>query len=462
MVSETFVCQQLIVRDAAGNGILLVAESHAWSLPSFELPDRHTAETDYINQVALERFGIEVTVLRCLDDTRDGNKTIRTYEMELHGADPPDTSGLRWFDRDEIIGLSGRFHGDRAGVEKWFTKDSLAHDELPNWQRVGWWRAATDWIADRIVAKHSSRIVKMIQRRQWGSSCVIEIICDEGKYFFKATPQKSCERDLAVFLARHSPAVPRVVAVHPQHNWMLMRAFAGSSLEESCDLARWAAGLAAYAEIQLRCTSMTAELTRLGCQRLDMKKVSDDIDALLSDSVVLCEGEPDGLSVKQIEYLRTKAPGLKRGCARLAASAVPLTIEHGDLWPGNILVNETGCAILDWEDARLAHPFFSAAPLIAGMETYQPEMSLRDAHNRFCEIYVRAFARFGDPKTLREMFAVALPIAMLETAIRYWRQPPAMVAVNPWMRTLVPYFAGLPYRTLGVDDDWPDSAEKPH
>ena len=44
---------------------------------------------------------------------------------------------------------------------------------------------------------------------------------------------------------------------------------------------------------------------------------------------------------------------------------------------------------------------------------------------------------------------------MIEMSIRYWRQPAATVAVNPWMRTTVPYFASLPFRKLRVDTSWP-------
>ena len=327
------VRHQLIVRDLAGERVLLIADSDAWSLPSLDLDDRHTAETDYINQSSRERFGIEVTVLRCLHDTVERGETIRTCEMELHGVGPRSTLGLRWFDRNETIHLSWRSPSDRVTVEDWFAKDSRQHADLPNWQRAGWWREAVDWIADSLVANRAGRIVKLVQRRQWDSSCVIHVISDDGEYFFKAMPQISRERDVAVLLACHTSAVPQVIASLPHHNWMLMRAFAGGSLEESRDVAQWAAGLAAYAEIQLRSISMTAELTHLGCPTLDMTKVSDDIDALLSNSVALCEDEPDGLSAKQIEYLRKKAPELKRGCERLAGGAVPLTIEHGDLWP---------------------------------------------------------------------------------------------------------------------------------
>jgi Phosphotransferase enzyme family len=450
------VRHQLIVRDLTGERILLIADSHAWSLPSSELDDHHTAETDYINQSLHERFGIEVTVLRCLHNMVERDKTIRAYELELHGADPPGKSGLRWFDREETTHLSWRSPSDRTTVEQWFADDSRRKTALPDWQRAGWWRDAVDWIADSLAANRAGRIVKIVQRRQWDSSCVIHVICADGEYFFKAMPQISHERDVTILLASHTSAVPDVVALHPTHNWMLMRAFAGGSLEESNDVARWAAGLAAYAEIQLQCISMRTELTRLGCPTLDMKIVSDDICALLSDSIALCENEPDGLSARQIDYLRMRAPDLKRGCERLAGGDVPFTIEHGDLWPGNVLVNDAGCVILDWEDVRVAHPFISVAPLIAGIETYQSAMNIRDALNRFCEIYVNAFARFGEPSKLRELFRVAFQIATLEIALRYWHQPPAIVAINPWMRTLVPYFVALPYRTMGTGSEWPE------
>jgi hypothetical protein len=90
------------------------------------------------------------------------------------------------------------------------------------------------------------------------------------------------------------------------------------------------------------------------------------------------------------------------------------------------------------------------------MDTYQPTMNLPGALDRFREIYIAAFVRFGRPDELRETFSIALPIAMLEIAIRYWHQPPLTVAVNPWMRIAVPYFASLPYRELVLNSGWPD------
>ena len=45
---------RLIVRDRAGEKILVAGDSTALALPAFDFEDRHTADTDYINQVARE------------------------------------------------------------------------------------------------------------------------------------------------------------------------------------------------------------------------------------------------------------------------------------------------------------------------------------------------------------------------------------------------------------------------
>ena len=444
---------RLIVRDRAGEKILMAGDSTALALPAFDFEDRHTADTDYINQVARELYGIEVTVLRCLRHTDDGGKPVRIYELEHHDTHAP--GALRWIGREDIAQQPWQLREDRAAVLEWFVEVSARQTGLADWQRPGWWQEVRQWIVDRLAAERAGRIIQLVQRRQWDSSCVIEVRCENGDYFFKAMPEVSRECAVAVFLSRMGAAVPRVVASEPRRKWMLMRAFAGSSLEDSSDLRRWLAGLEAYAEIQLQSASRTEELTQLGCPTLNMEKLADDIDALLSDSAALLEGEPDGLSASQIEFLLTQAPKLRSGCMRLSDAAVPLTIDHGDLFPGNVLVNDNGSAIIDWEDVRIANPFLSIAPLLAGMDSYQPAMNLRDSRDRFREVYVRTFAKFGEPREVREVFAIAEPLAMIEMSIRYWRQPAATVAVNPWMRTTVPYFASLPFRRLRVDTSWP-------
>jgi thiamine kinase-like enzyme len=89
---------------------------------------------------------------------------------------------------------------------------------------------------------------------------------------------------------------------------------------------------------------------------------------LAGDREALRVGEPDGVTEAQLEQLRESLPTLERRCVELDGIGVPYTLEHGDLWPGNVFVelSDGACAIIDWEDAAIAHPFLGLAPLTVG------------------------------------------------------------------------------------------------
>ncbi len=72
------------------------------------------------------------------------------------------------------------------------------------------------------------------------------------------------------------------------------------------------------------------------------------------------------------------------------------------------------------------------------MDTYQPTMNLRGALDRFRDIYSGAFSEWTGSQQMRETFAIAEPIGMMDMAIRYWRQPQATVALNPGRAGLCP------------------------
>ena len=116
----------------------------------------------------------------------------------------------------------------------------------------------------------------------------------------------------------------------------------------------------------------------------------------------------------------------------------PLTIEHGDLWPGNFLVDDASCAIIDWEDVAIGHPFISLAPLIVGLSMFQPRLSSREMTQRLERAYLAGFASLAPPERLREAFRLAAPLSFIDMAVRYRRQRPSVVRLHPWMRDLVP------------------------
>jgi hypothetical protein len=98
------------------------------------------------------------------------------------------------------------------------------------------------------------------------------------------------------------------------------------------------------------------------------------------------------------------------------------TERHGDLWPGNFLVDQDTCVIIDWEDVAIAHPFFSLAPLRVGLS--QSTIAAPAFLDRLEHAYLVAYAEHASPERLRTALHIAAPLSFIDMAIRYRPQPP--------------------------------------
>jgi len=191
-----------------------------------------------------------------------------------------------------------------------------------------------------------------------------------------------------------------------------------------------------YARLQGACVPRVQELGALGCALRSLDVLAEVIGPLSTDTAALRPGEPDGLSAAEIERLQACVPLLQRQCEQLAACGIPYTLEHGDLWPGNFLVDQDTCVIIDWEDVALAHPFFSLAPLSVGLS--QSTIAAPACLDRLAHAYLAAYAKLAPPERLRTALHMAVPLSFIDMAIRYKHQPPSVVRLHPWMRDLVP------------------------
>ncbi len=262
------------------------------------------------------------------------------------------------------------------------------------WTLPGWFEEVCGWL-ERTLAEAGVRAVhEIVQLRTWPSSCVLFVRTEAGNFYFKAVAESiRHEGAVTAYLAQHFPgAVARIVATKPERRWFLMTALEGRKLEDIGDAMAWERAAAGYAQLQLACVARRPDLLALGCPTRGLDALAAEIDPLSADGTGLRLGEPDGLSACEVERLRTWAPELRRRCQRLADDGMPLTIEHGDLWPGNFLVDDASCALIDWEDVAIGHPFISLAPLIVGLSMFQPHLASREVTQRLEHAYLAGFA----------------------------------------------------------------------
>jgi hypothetical protein len=419
-------------------------------LPAFTSDDCHTAEVDYINAAVHKQFGLLTTVLRSLHHSAPrGDVVVRVHELETHGSRALPSPLLRWCGHTELLSLPDG--EDQAAIATWWgdMPGASAVVDGREWTRPGWFTEVCDWIERALRDAGLGTVQDIIQLRSWSTSCVLCVHASSGDYYFKAVAE-SLRRECAVtrYLAHHFPeAVPHIITTAAARRWLLMAAGPGRKLEEVADIVLWERAAVQYARLQVACVPRVQELAALGCLWRNLEALAEAIGPLSTDTAALQPGEPEGLSAAEIERLQTCVPLLQGYCTQLAACRIPYTLEHGDLWPGNFLIDQDTCVIIDWEDVAIAHPFFSLAPLRVGLS--QSQLAAPACLDRLEHAYLAAYAELAPPERLRTALHMAAPLSFIDMAIRYRQQPPSMVRLHPWMRDLVPHTLRLALACIG-------------
>lgn len=431
------VRHRLVIREPRRAAILLVGGDRL-ELPEIVLEERHTAEVEHLNAAVRERFGLHTTVLLAIAHEETPEGTRRTQVLECHDSGSLPASAPErgaWVEASEIE--ASRLDDESARlVQRALASTGAAAGA---WTRTGWWPAVREWIEAQVGA------CEIVQTRAWESSCVARVRALDAvpgsstrDFFFKALPESGArEAAVCAYLSRlETPGAPDVAAADLTRRWLLMRAFDGRSLDEVRDSASWERAVGTYGRLQAATLGRASELRALGCEERRLGDLAAAIEPLLADTAALMPGHAEGLTPRQIDLVRARADDLHRCCETLAAARLPTALDHGDLWPSNILASDRACVVIDWEDACLQQPFLSLGPLLAMRREWGIDLDAA----RLARAYLAPFAQVLGDAALEAAFAAALPLALFDMAVRYWRVPAAVCDLHPWMREMVPFF----------------------
>jgi Phosphotransferase enzyme family len=190
--------------------------------------------------------------------------------------------------------------------------------------------------------------------RAW--STALRVPTSDGLLWFKAAREAFAyePRILDVLVPLAPDLLPEVVAARPQAGWLLLRDAGERAREHPI---AWAPLLRAYAQLQIAAVPHVARLLAAGA--VDNRE--PDVDKLLAY-----------IAPATAAGLRGRLPEVHERLERLAASPLPVTIEHNDLHDGNVFARDGHARILDWGDATVAHPFLTL--------TVEMDPAARDAY----------------------------------------------------------------------------------
>ena len=363
--------------------ILLVPQGEGFSLPRWTLPATwfgHPAHehqrASLLNQAVHEQFGLTTTVLLI---TRLHDERLVIFNTL---SDSPLLPG-RWVSTGDIASLP-IIDSERHILEAWFAEEGKTQHTLMPWQRHGWFAEPAAWIAHQVERQGWLLQTPVEQLYTKYGACMLGAATTGGIVYLKALPPSFArEPRLMAYLARHFPhLVPRVLAIDEMRNWLLMQQAPGTLLYDLADVIAWEHTLRMFAELQIACVNRQEDLLAIGCPDLRLSVVSAQLEPMLNDQAAMHMDQPGGLSSEQVARLRTRVPQLQAACQRLADGGIPETLEHGDFGPINVLVQDEQITYLDWTDASLTHPFFSALRLLiyclpASLKERHPDLATR-------------------------------------------------------------------------------------
>jgi aminoglycoside/choline kinase family phosphotransferase len=413
-----------------------------WTLPHFTPNEYHFGVVGHINRAMRTRLGVRVTTLRCVYEHK--KRPARVYAMDNHTPDWTPPPGAAWLTRDQLDTITFIDPEQRLALEAYF--DWLEEDSslrVP-WSRSGWFDSAAAWIRLELE-RHGFKATGPIEQvRSWVRSCTLRVNTTGGQCYFKAVPEIfTYEPVLTRVLGQLFPGrIPHVLSVDVERAWMLMSDFGGEPLSARHGIERWEDALRFFAHIQVDMTARVSSLVAIGCPDRHVDELVFHIERLFADRAAM-QPASGGLTDAEVNELLTYTQDLTDLCYSLIEYDIPLSLEHGDLWAGNIIMTDDHPLYFDWSDSSVTHPFFDMLLFLANVKHSLGDVP--DAEERLLTAYLEPWTPYLPMNQLKDAMRLAQPVAALHHALIY--HAVILPSIEPraqWeMAHMLPYYLRL-------------------
>jgi len=383
------------------------------ALPAVGSSEGHFWQTcEPVNRAVRHTYGITATTVRCLRTDYTPQQITNVYLMQYQTGNL--SSGSAWVRLEELPRLPAPVTA--KAIRAWLADFYGDHPGRRDWYRPGFFKAQAEGLAARLPG---IRIRRVEQVRSWERSSILRVLSDDRSDLYLKTvpPMFAHEPALAAWLYQLDPDQFPAVIDHQPGCDFIMAAYTGKPLIEQPDLALWQRALADYAALQIACVGRVDELRELGVPDRGLDWIAAHIDRLLDDDGLLRDGT-NPLTDEQIARVRELRPRLHAACDDLRAFNIPLSLEHGDLWTGQIIVRPAGgCVYTDWSDSAITCPLFSLPFFLAEVDNELP--GVPDARARLAEAYLTPWTAFEPlPRLLAAYESVKL-LSPFYTTLQY-------------------------------------------
>ncbi|GAB3106758.1 hypothetical protein GCM10027055_01430 [Janibacter alkaliphilus] len=217
-----------------------------------------------------------------------------------------------------------------------------------------WLEQARTWIGDRL-AEHGLTVdgeIEQTRVRPWSTQLVAPTA--DGPAWFKAgCPSMAFEPALHLALAELAPAeVDRPLGTDPERGWILTRdrgqTLAATRPPTTVD---WARVVRDSARLQRRLREHRERLLTTGLPDRPPASAPERFDALLAGLRSLPPTHPSYLTGREEQAFAGRRDRVVEAAAAITEAGLPLSLQHGDLHPNNVLIVDDDLRVFDFGDA---------------------------------------------------------------------------------------------------------------
>lgn len=333
--------------------VLATREPGGYCLPRVQVP-AHTRAAQQIQSAILTHWNLEVFLLDLWPASRRESPCAIARVLARKPAQPLELIALESL---SITDLSAEEHRRIAALIAGRSANPLV--------RLDWLDEAVRWIESTTGARFSN-IARITQWNAGYGFTLLRITSDDRRaYWLKATGYPNAhEFGVTRMLAEICPSsLPRMLGARIDWNAWLSED-AGTSLGAHPSAEELLRSTECVANLQIGTIPHTEELLALGACDQRIPFLQRQIDAVIS-WLIDAMARQRSTTVPALTRARLLELGdvLRESCDRLEALALPNTILHNDLNPGNILTTGTSCVLIDWSEAAIGNPFLGCARL---------------------------------------------------------------------------------------------------
>jgi Phosphotransferase enzyme family len=269
-------------------------------------------------------------------------------------------------------------------------------------------------------------------------SVVWSMDTEQGRFWLKHNePVHGAEGSVQAFLAELAPRYIDAPVAIDQSRGLVLTEDGGVTVLESASEVRGievetlCRVLQDYGRLQRLTAGAGDRLRRLGMPTLDPldtgRQVREQADCMLRAA----RDDPRHISEEQYQRVLGALPALEEAGEALDAGEVPLLVDHGDLWPGNIFMPR-GLGrhrVFDLADAAWTHPFCSLVMLLHEclyrwrLPKGDDVLDVRDPRIRMIfDCYFECWRDLASLPSLRTLGQHALRIAPFHQSLVWFRQ----------------------------------------